>query len=137
MRCPQGYKALLSKVDLASDFQWRKLFPTEWVDSMGGVKKGAPQSCIIFPIEMTDTTGVVDFILTTERKAGAPQETITPTPSDPAYVQRWMGVEFEVGCDLWIKSASTLDAPVTPGFILCWFFYRDNDENRGEVYRGC
>lgn len=129
MRCPAGYKALLSKVDLTNDYKWRKLFPGEWVDSSGRPRKGAPKSCIIFPIEMTDTTGIVDFVLATEIKAGAPTETITPDPSNPAYVARWMGVEFEVGADLWVKSASTLTAPITPGFILTWFFYRDGDSD--------
>jgi hypothetical protein len=139
MRSPKGYRGLLCKVDLTPDFKWRKLFPSEWVDSMGRVSPGAPKTCIIFPIEMTDTTAVVDFILTTEIKSGAPQETITPTPSDPAYVQRWMGIEFEVGCELYVKSASTLAPPVTPGFILCWFFYPDEKryENEANQPRGC
>lgn len=132
MRCPAGYKALLSKVDLTNDYKWRKLFPGEWVDSSGRVRRSAPKSCIIFPIQMTDTGGIVDFVLSTEIKNGAPTETITPNPSDPAYVARWMGVEFDVGADLWVKSTSTLTAPITPGFILTWFFYRDSgDESEG------
>ena len=135
MRPPKGYNALLSKIDLAEDFKWRRLFPSEWVSSGGKVSPSAPKTCIIFPIEMTDTTAVVDFILSTEIKQGAPTETITPTPSDPAYVQRWMGIEYEVGCDLFVKSASTLAPPVTPGFILCWFFY-PAQEAEGSP-RGC
>jgi hypothetical protein len=124
----KGYDYTLQWIKLDERKVFTPLWPRSWVEQDGKVRSGAPKYARLLPLEVQQA-GIPDFILSSDQNQNdqSAYENITPNPDSEAYVSRWLGVEFEVGANLWVKSASSLSPPIKPdpGRILVAYYFRN------------